>query len=75
MRMTIPEPLRCAIYTTEHNLDLAFNSRDASEKRVKPLSRARPLRAETCCRSTLTMVGCLAPRSRGRACSFWLPES
>jgi hypothetical protein len=48
--MTIPEPLRCAIYTTEHNLDLAFNSRDASEKPVKPLSRARPLRAETCCR-------------------------
>jgi hypothetical protein len=37
MRMTIPEPLRCAIYTTEHNLDLAFNSRDASEKPVKPL--------------------------------------
>src|SRR6202451_1252375 len=33
--MTIPKPLRCAIYTrksTEHNLDLAFNSLDAQRE-------------------------------------------
>ena len=32
MKAAIPKPLRCAIYTrksTEHNLDLAFNSLDA----------------------------------------------
>jgi hypothetical protein len=31
MKTAIPKPLRCAIYTrksTEHNLDLAFNSLD-----------------------------------------------
>jgi site-specific DNA recombinase len=35
MKMTIPKPLRCAIYTrksTEHNLDLAFNSLDAQRE-------------------------------------------
>jgi DNA invertase Pin-like site-specific DNA recombinase len=35
MMMTIPMPLRCAIYTrksTEHNLDLAFNSLDAQRE-------------------------------------------
>jgi site-specific DNA recombinase len=40
MKMTIPKPLRCAIYTrksTEHNLDLAFNSLDACRFR-----RSRP---------------------------------
>lgn len=65
MKMTVPKPLRCAIYTTEHNLDLGFNWRDASVKPVKP----------TCCRSTLTMVGCLAPCSRVEPCSSWLLES
>ena len=35
MKVTIPKPLRCAIYTrksTEHNLDLAFNSLDAQRE-------------------------------------------
>jgi site-specific DNA recombinase len=35
MKMTMPKPLRCAIYTrksTEHNLDLAFNSLDAQRE-------------------------------------------
>jgi site-specific DNA recombinase len=35
MKPTIPKPLRCAIYTrksTEHNLDLAFNSLDAQRE-------------------------------------------
>jgi site-specific DNA recombinase len=35
MKMTAPKPLRCAIYTrksTEHNLDLAFNSLDAQRE-------------------------------------------
>ena len=35
MKMAIPKPLRCAIYTrksTEHNLDLAFNSLDAQRE-------------------------------------------
>jgi site-specific DNA recombinase len=35
MKMTTPKPLRCAIYTrksTEHNLDLAFNSLDAQRE-------------------------------------------
>jgi site-specific DNA recombinase len=35
MKMTVPKPLRCAIYTrksTEHNLDLAFNSLDAQRE-------------------------------------------
>ena len=35
MKMTIPQLLRCAIYTrksTEHNLDLAFNSLDAQRE-------------------------------------------
>jgi hypothetical protein len=43
-KMTIPKPLRCAIYTrksTEHNLDLAFNSLDAHGKETcpKPIRR------------------------------------
>jgi site-specific DNA recombinase len=35
MKMTVPKPLRCAIYTrksTEYNLDLAFNSLDAQRE-------------------------------------------
>jgi site-specific DNA recombinase len=35
MKLTVPKPLRCAIYTrksTEHNLDLAFNSLDAQRE-------------------------------------------
>src|SRR6202162_846478 len=35
MKLTMPRPLRCAIYTrksTEHNLDLAFNSLDAQRE-------------------------------------------
>jgi site-specific DNA recombinase len=35
MKMSTPKPLRCAIYTrksTEHNLDLAFNSLDAQRE-------------------------------------------
>jgi len=35
MKPTTPKPLRCAIYTrksTEHNLDLAFNSLDAQRE-------------------------------------------
>jgi len=35
MKMAVPKPLRCAIYTrksTEHNLDLAFNSLDAQRE-------------------------------------------
>src|ERR1700675_3907001 len=35
MKTTMPKPLRCAIYTrksTEHNLDLAFNSLDAQRE-------------------------------------------
>src|SRR5260370_13941195 len=35
MKLTMPKPLRCAIYTrksTEHNLDLAFNSLDAQRE-------------------------------------------
>jgi site-specific DNA recombinase len=35
MKPTLPKPLRCAIYTrksTEHNLDLAFNSLDAQRE-------------------------------------------
>ena len=35
MKMTVSKPLRCAIYTrksTEHNLDLAFNSLDAQRE-------------------------------------------
>src|SRR3984957_3051729 len=35
MKMIMPKPLRCAIYTrksTEHNLDLAFNSLDAQRE-------------------------------------------
>ena len=42
MKMTIPKPLRCAIYTrksTEHNLDLAFNSLDA-ERRLTETRRS-----------------------------------
>ena len=42
MKASVPKPLRCAIYTrksTEHNLDLAFNSldpqREACEAYVK----------------------------------------
>ena len=39
---------RCAIYTrksTEHNLDLAFNSLDAQREAARPTSRAKPTRA------------------------------
>src|SRR5260370_21478747 len=35
MKLTMPRPLRCVIYTrksTEHNLDLAFNSLDAQRE-------------------------------------------
>ena len=35
MKTIMPKPLRCAIYTrksTEHNLDLAFNSLDAQRE-------------------------------------------
>jgi hypothetical protein len=35
----VPKPQRCAIYTrksTEHNLDLEFNSLDAQRMRVQP---------------------------------------
>jgi hypothetical protein len=35
MRPVLPKPQRCAIYTrksTEHNLDLAFNSLDAQRE-------------------------------------------
>ncbi len=49
MKHTVPKRQRCAIYTrksTEHNLDLAFNSLDAHKgKPARPISRAKPTKA------------------------------
>ena len=48
MKPVAPKPQRCAIYTrksTEHNLDLAFNSLDAQREAWRPISRAKPTRA------------------------------
>jgi hypothetical protein len=44
MKVIMPKPLRCAIYTrksTEHNLDLAFNSLDAQREVQNPRDRER----------------------------------
>ena len=51
MKAAIPKPQRCAIYTrksTEHNLDLAFNSldaqREACEAYIKSQASQAPAR-------------------------------
>ena len=51
MKPIVPKPQRCAIYTrksTEHNLDLEFNSLDAQNKgRLTSLIRLSYLAPET----------------------------
>ena len=44
MKIISPKPLRCAIYTrksTEHNLDLAFNSLDAQREACEAYIRSQ----------------------------------
>ena len=66
MKQAAPKRQRCAIYTrksTEHNLDLAFNSLDAQNacKPVRPISRARRMKAGRWFPATLMTVGCPWP--------------
>jgi hypothetical protein len=66
MNPVVPKPQRCAIYTrtsSEHNLDLEFNSLDASVRPARPVSRARPIRAGASTRIATSMAGCSGPRS------------
>jgi hypothetical protein len=74
MKTAIPKPLRCTIYTrksTEHNLDLAFNSLDAQREACEAYIKSQAMRAGGFCRCAMTMGGCLAPRSNVRPCSFF----
>jgi hypothetical protein len=55
--------LRCAIYTrksTEHNLDLEFNSLDA-QREAGPISRVRLTRAGGWSGPAMTTAACPAP--------------
>ena len=57
--------LVCAIYTrksTEHNLDLAFNSLDAQREACGAYVRARPTKAGGSRPSAMTTADCRAHR-------------
>lgn len=48
MKTIAPKPLRCAIYTrksTEHNLDLAFNSLDAQREACEAYVKSQSMSA------------------------------
>jgi hypothetical protein len=48
MKPPVPKPQRCAIYTrksTEHNLDLEFNSLDAQREACEAYIKSQALRA------------------------------
>jgi hypothetical protein len=67
---------RCAVYTrksTEHNLDLAFTSRYASARPVRPTSRAKRAKAGGSSATTMTMEPSQGPRWNGRPCSGYWP--
>ena len=66
MKTTERKLFRCAIYTrksTEHNLDLEFNSLDAQREAARPTSRARPTRAGALSPIATMMAASRAPRS------------
>jgi site-specific DNA recombinase len=77
MKTPVPKPLRCAIYTrksTEHNLELAFNSLDAQREACEAYVKSRPMRAGVCCQTAMMMAGSQAPRSSARPCSSCWPK-
>jgi hypothetical protein len=69
MKPVVPKPQRCAIYTrksTEHNLDLEFNSLDAQREACEAISRARRMRAGAWFRTTMMTRLWTPPRRRAR---------
>jgi hypothetical protein len=75
MKPVVPKSQRCAIYTrksSEHNLDLEFNSLDAQRE---ALSRARRMRAGASTPIATTMAACLEPHSTARPCKTFWPMS
>jgi hypothetical protein len=63
--------LRCAIYTrksTEHNLDLEFNSLDAQREACKAYIKIKPTRAGGWSGPGMTMAACPAPPWNGLRC-------
>ena len=69
MKPSVPKPLRCAIYTrksTEHNLELAFNSLDAQREACEAYVKSQ---AHEGCQTAMTMAASQAPRSSVLLCS------
>ena len=66
---------RCAIYTrksTEHNLDLAFNSLDAQREACEAYIKSQAQRAGASSPTTMTMAACRVPPSIVLPCrAFW----
>jgi hypothetical protein len=65
MKITVPKPLRCAIYTrksTEHNLDLAFNSLDAQREACEAYVKSQAHEGWRLLPNRYEMAGFPAPR-------------
>jgi site-specific DNA recombinase len=77
MKVTTPKPLRCAIYTrksTEHNLDLAFNSLDAQREACEAYVKSQAHEGWRLLPEHYDDGGHRALRSSARPCSFSWPK-
>ena len=66
MKTAVAKPQRCAIYTrksTEHNLDLAFNSLDAQREACEAYIKFRLMKAGASSPIASTTADCPARRS------------
>jgi len=73
MKLMSPKPLRCAIYTrksTEHNLDLAFNSLDAQREACEAYVKSQANEGWTLVPDRFDDGGPRALRSTALPCSF-----
>lgn len=71
MKPAAPKRQRCAIYTrksTEHNLDLAFNSLDAQREACEAYIKSQAHEGWTLVRDRFDDSGLSGPRWNGRRC-------
>jgi hypothetical protein len=78
MKPAVPKLQRCAIYTrksTEHNLDLEFNSLDAQREACEAYIKSQAHEGWRLVPITTMMAASPAPRSTARPCKTSWPMS
>ena len=78
MKPIVPKPQRCAIYTrksTEHNLDLEFNSLDAQREACEAYIKSQAHEGSRWFQTATTMAGSRVPPSTALPCENSWPMS